>query len=110
MSKVTLTGCLKPGATAGTWTFETTAAPAAGGAAASSPVGTSGAAAAKRTYNLTTKPSDNLTPHANHKIEVIGSVAPSKPGAAASAEPASDSAPRLTLNVDSFKMVSPSCQ
>jgi hypothetical protein len=112
-SKVTMTGCLKPGATAGTWTLETAPIPSAAGTTASSPVGTSGANA-KRTYNLSAKPSDDLKPHANHKIEVVGTVTPTPASSAAAGAPASDTgsdaAPRLTFNVESFKMVSPSCQ
>lgn len=113
MSKVTLTGCLKPGTTAGTWTLETAAMPSVPGAA-STPRGASGAAGAKQTFNLSTNPSDDLKPHANHKIEVIGVMSPAAAsglsiGASATSAP-SDPASRLTFKVDSFKMVSASCQ
>jgi hypothetical protein len=110
--KVTYTGCLKPGTTAGTWVLENAQAASASGAAASSTdraVGTAGAS--KETFNLTVKPSDNLTPHANHKIEVTGTTSPAiatsmSPGAAAP----STAAPKQNFTVDSFKMVSASCQ
>jgi hypothetical protein len=112
-SKVTMTGCLKPGATAGTWTLETAPIASAAGTTASSPVGTSGANA-KRTYNLSVKPSDDLKPHANHQIEVVGTVGSTPASGAAAGAPAgdksSDATPRLTFNVESFKMVSASCQ
>lgn len=119
--KVTYSGCLKPGTTAGTWVLESAQlSPAAGSAAsASSPsanaaVGTSGA---KQTLNLTIKPSDNLTPHANHKIEVTGVASPAiaasmntpeTPSAGANAS-SSTTTPRLNFTVDSFKMVSATC-
>jgi hypothetical protein len=106
-NKVTMTGCLKPGATAGTWTLETAAIPSAS-SSPSSPVGTSGAA--KRTFNLTTKPSDDLKPHANHKIEVVGTVSAAGMAGAAADAAAKDAAPRQNFTVESFKMVSPSCQ
>jgi hypothetical protein len=110
-SKVTMTGCLKPGATAGSWTLETSPV-AAGASSASTPVGTSGTAGAKQTYNLIAKPSDDLKPHANHKIEVMGTVSPAiatriTPSEAA---PRDAAAPRQTFNVESFKMVAASCQ
>jgi hypothetical protein len=74
-------------------------------------VGTAGASASKETFNLTVKPSDNLTPHANHKIEVTGTTSPAiatsmSPGAASP----STAAPKQNFTVDSFKMVSASCQ
>ncbi len=110
-SKVTMTGCLKPGATAGSWTLETSPA-AAGAASPSTPVGTSGAAGAKQTYSLIAKPSDDLKPHANHKIEVVGTVSPAISARITPSEaaPRDAAAPRQTFNVESFKMVSPSCQ
>jgi hypothetical protein len=113
--KVTYTGCLKPGTTAGTWVLENAqVASAAGSAAASSDkaVGTAGASSSKESFNLTVKPSDNLTPHANHKIEITGTTSPAiatSMSAGASSTP-SASAPKLNFSVDSFKMVSASCQ
>ena len=117
---VTYSGCLKPGATPGTWTLENAAIAAAGAATASPadrPVSTSGTATSKETLLLTAKPTDNLKPHANHKIEVTGVVSPStdiasaptpspaSPGAANTTTPA----PRQTLAITSFKMVSATC-
>ena len=94
--KVTFTGCLKPGAGADTWTLENAEM------AGKSTAATSGSAS-RMTLGLTTKPSENLKPHANHKIEVTGTV--SKAAGAA----ASPTAPSQTLAVESFKMVSATC-
>jgi hypothetical protein len=47
------------------------------------------------------KPTENIKPHANHKIEVTGTMGKAAGGAAASATP--------TFNVDSFKMVAATC-
>jgi len=106
--KVTYTGCVKPGTTPGTFILDSAElSPAAGAssAAGQSPVGTSGT---KATLNLTTKAGTDLKPHANHKVEVVGSVAPPKAGAAADAS--ASAKPNIEFNVDSFKMVSASCQ
>jgi hypothetical protein len=111
--KVTYTGCLKPGTKAGTWVLENAqVAPAAGAAAtAASAVGTSGASTSKQTFNLTVKPTDNLTPHANHKIEITGVASPaSSMSTRPDASSTSDTAmARQNFTVDSFKMVSATC-
>jgi hypothetical protein len=102
--KATWRGCVKPGATPGSWILESAElAPAAG---ASSPVGTAGAG--KSTFILSTKPGDDLKAHANHKIEVTGTVAPASSSSPSSASSSSSTA-RQTFNVDSFKMVSATC-
>jgi hypothetical protein len=100
-NKVTYTGCVKSGATAGTWILESAeVAPKPG--AAPGAVGTSGA---KTTLSLQPAASVNLTPHANHKVEVVGMLAkpkassPSAPGAKAEQE----------FSVESLKMVSATC-
>ena len=111
-SKVTYVGCLKPGTAADSWVLESAEVSAAG--AASKPAATAGAASSKLTLGLTAKPGENLKPHANHKIEVTGTVspsasasatAPSTPGAGATATAAA----KQNLNVESFKMVSATC-
>jgi hypothetical protein len=96
--KVTYTGCLKPGTAADSWTLENAEVAAAAGKSTA----TSGAAS-KMTIGLSAKPTENLKPHANHKIEVTGTV--SKTGAASS----SSTTPGQTLAVESFKMVSATC-
>ena len=101
-SKVTYTGCVKPGATPGTWILENAEAASKAGAAAPGAVGTSGGS--KTTFSLDPAASVNLTPHANHKVEVVGMVSPAKAGPDAGA-----SAPKQAFNVESLKMVSPSC-
>jgi hypothetical protein len=63
---------------------------------------TSGSAS-KMTIGLSAKPTENLKPHANHKIEVTGTV--SKTGGASS----SSTTPGQTLAVESFKMVAATC-
>jgi hypothetical protein len=96
--KVTYTGCLKPGTAADTWQLENAEVAAAGGAKAEGATATSGA---KQTLSLSVKPTENIKPHANHKIEVTGTMGKAASGAAASATP--------TFNVDSFKMVAATC-
>jgi len=101
-SKVTYTGCLKPGTAADTWMLEN-----AETASKSATTATSGAAS-KTTLNLTVKPSENIKPHANHKIEVTGTIGPASASGGAAAGAAS-SAPRQSFTVESFKMVSATC-
>jgi len=115
-NKVTYTGCLKPGATAESWTLENAEMASTATAQArpgENPVSTSGAAATKRTFNLSPKAGDDIKPHANHKIEVIGTLNPaSTSGAASGAAPGqtpSGAGARQTFNVESFKMVSATC-
>jgi hypothetical protein len=96
--KVTYTGCLKPGTAADSWTLENAeVASAAGKSTATSGSGS------KMTIGLSAKPTENLKPHANHKIEVTGTV--SKTGGASS----SSTTPGQTLAVESFKMVAATC-
>ncbi|HKY22741.1 MAG TPA: hypothetical protein VJM31_16125 [Vicinamibacterales bacterium] len=124
---VTYTGCLKPGATSGTWILDSAelARQVGGQASASAPaassesaVGTSGMT--KPTFTLSTKPGADLKPHANHKIEVVGTIVPAKPTAQASVQTGSEAAgasvatasvtpARQEFTVESFKMVSAAC-
>ena len=104
-NKVTYTGCVKPGTSAGTWILENAEVAAKPGSAPST-VGTSGTS--KVSFNLEPAASVNLTPHANHKVELVGTLSPAKPGADASAA-ASASAPRQQFSVESMKMVSATC-
>jgi hypothetical protein len=107
-SKTTYTGCLKPGTAAGTWILESAEVAAKPGASAPSTVGTSGAA--KMTFNLNPAATVNLTPHANHKVEVVGSLSAAKPGAdAAPSSAAGAQAPRQQFSVESLKMVAATC-
>jgi hypothetical protein len=92
--KVTYTGCLKPGTAADTWQLEEAQVAAAGGAKE----GATATSGAKQTLSLSVKPTENIKPHANHKIEVTGTVG----------KPASGST-NPTFNVDSFKMVAAAC-
>jgi hypothetical protein len=109
-----MTGCVKAGSAAGSYILANAApaaTPAAGGAASSDVRGTSGST---KSYNLTLKPSDDLSKHVNHKIEVTGTVSPASAsasaGAGAAKEGASASAtPTESFTVTSFKMVSATC-
>jgi hypothetical protein len=107
-SKVTYTGCLKPGTAADTWTLENAEVASASGAAKPGATATSGAS--KMTLGLSAKPTENLKPHANHKIEVTGTISKAAgAGAAASSSSSSSATPSQTLNVESVKMVAATC-
>jgi hypothetical protein len=116
--KVTYVGCLKPGTAADSWTLENAEKAATASASASSSTATTAATAgggSKMTLALTAKPGENLKAHANHKIEVTGTVSPaassaaSPSGAAGAAAGASAAASRQNLSVESVKMVSATC-
>jgi hypothetical protein len=117
--KVTYTGCVKPGTAADTWTLENAQVAAKAGAASPSTVGTSGTGT---TLNLDPAASVNLKAHANHKVEVVGTLKPatgaagSSAGASSTAGGASStagaggsSASRQQFSVESVKMVSATC-
>ena len=107
-NKVTYTGCVKPGTGADAWVLENAEASAKAGAS-SSTVGTSGTS--KMTLNLSPAASVDLKPHANHKVEVTGTVSAAKPGADASTAGGASAAgaARQQFSVDSVKMVSATC-
>jgi hypothetical protein len=132
--QVTYTGCLKPGTTPGTFVLESaelaTASTASGAQAGQSQAGQSQAGqsqagqstagqsnvgtagATKTTLNLnTTKAGTDLKPHTNHRIQVVGTVAAAKPGAASSATPGQSATAKTAqdFNVESIKMVSATC-
>ena len=96
-NKLTYSGCVKPGTGPDSWILENAEAVKPGQTTAA----TSGGM--KSTLNLTTKAGTDLKPHANHKIEVVGSIAPAKPGG----EPGQS--PRQEFTVESVKMVSTTC-
>ena len=104
-NKVTYTGCVKPGTTSGSWILENAEVASKAGSAPGT-VGTSGTS--KTTFNLEPAATVNLTPHANHKVELVGTLSPAKPADAASSA-ASSSAPRQQFSVESMKMVSATC-
>lgn len=114
-NKVTYVGCVKPGATAGTWILEHAEVAQRSGATAATPtpaVGTSGMA--KMTFNLDPAATVNLKPHANHKVEVVGTIAPLKTSGevqAGVADPAATTSAtaRQQFSVESMKMVSSTC-
>jgi hypothetical protein len=99
-NKVTYSGCVKPGSAPETWILENAEVAKPGQTTAA----TSGGM--KTTLNLTTKAGTDLKPHANHKIEVVGTIAPAapaKPGGAPGQEA------RQEFTVESVKMVSTTC-
>jgi hypothetical protein len=65
------------------------------------------------TLNLDPAASVDLKPHANHKVEVTGSISPAKPGAAGAAGAAGGASAGATahqdFSVESVKMVSATC-
>ena len=82
-NKITYVGCVKPGASAGTWVLENAEAQKAG-ATSSGAVGTSGGST--MTLNLDPAATVNLKAHANHKVEIVGMMSTGS-SATAAAEP-----------------------
>jgi hypothetical protein len=113
---LTYTGCIKPGTTAGTWVLENAEAAARPGASAPGTVGTSGTAKSM-SLDLDPAATVNLKAHANHKVELMGTLAPVKGAAGATASAPPSSAPgaataqaaRQQFSVQSLKMVSATC-
>ena len=105
--KVTYTGCVKPGTAADTWVLESAEVAQKAGASAPGTVGTSGSS--KTTFNLDPAATVNLKAHANHKVEVVGTLSPAKSGADASSAPAAGATARQQFSVESLKMVSATC-
>jgi hypothetical protein len=68
-NKITYVGCVKPGASTGTWVLENAEAQKTG-ATGSGAVGTSGGS--RMTLNLDPAATVNLKAHANHKVEIAG--------------------------------------
>lgn len=115
-NSVTYTGCIKPGTTTGTFVLENAELAARPGASSPGTVGTSGA----KTMSLDLEPaaSVNLKAHANHKVELMGTLSPAKGTTSAppSAAPPSSApgastaqAARQQFSVQSLKMVSATC-
>jgi hypothetical protein len=107
-NNATISGCLKPGASPGSFILSNAAmASAAPGGSAAPTIGTTGST---KSYNVVPKAAEDLSKHLNHKIEVTGTLAPSKPpsSAPAAAPPAADQ-PTETVTVQTFKMVAMAC-
>jgi hypothetical protein len=94
--KVTYSGCVKPGSAPDSWILENAELSKPGGEPS---VAKSGAS--KMTLALNAKSGTDLKPHANHKVEIMGTIAPAKAGGG--------DAPKQELTVDSLKMVSTTC-
>jgi hypothetical protein len=111
---VTVTGCLKAGDSADSFTLSDLKF---GGSKGSGAVGTSGAtppAALASATSLTIKPSGStkLTEHVGHQVEISGAVSDDKSPAAKPADPASSrpaSASGPTIEARSVRMVSDKC-
>ena len=70
-NKVTYVGCIKPGTSTGTWVLENAEAQKAG-ATGSGAAATSGKST--MTLNLDPAATVNLKAHANHKVEIVGTM------------------------------------
>ena len=70
-NKITYVGCVKPGTSTGTWVLQNAEAQKAG-ATGSGAVGTSGGST--MTLNLDPAATVNLKAHANHKVEIVGTM------------------------------------
>jgi len=113
-NQTTISGCLKPGTSAGSFILTNAGMPAAApGGTASAAQGTTGSA---KSYAVVAKPGTDLTKHVNHKIEVTGTVSasnnaskPSTASAPATSSVGAAAQPTETFNVDSFKMVATAC-
>jgi hypothetical protein len=110
-SKVTISGCVKPGAAADSFILSNAAiTPSVPGREAAPTIGTAGST---KSYNVVAKPGDDLSKHVNHKIEVTGTLSASRPPSASStstatASPAPDQ-PAETVTVQTVKMVAMTC-
>jgi hypothetical protein len=101
---LTITGCVEKGTGTDSFVLQeasAAAAPAPGAKPGEKPAGTTGAT---KSYALMAKPSEDLSKHVNHKIEVTGIVS-----AAPSSAPAGPGQPKEVLNVQSIKMVATTC-
>jgi hypothetical protein len=103
----TITGCIEKGAGADSFILaeaSTGPAPAPGAKPGEKPAGTTGAT---KSYALMAKPSEDLSKHVGHRVEITGTVSTAPP--AASPAPGASTQPKEALNVQSLKMVSATC-
>jgi hypothetical protein len=101
----TITGCIEKGAGADSFILaEASTGPAPGAKPGEKPAGTTGAT---KSYALMAKPSEDLSKHVGHRVEITGTVSAAPP--AASPAPGASTQPKETLNVQSLKMVSTAC-
>jgi hypothetical protein len=103
---VTLIGCVRSAAAPGGFvlanTDPATAPPA-------SPAPATERSAAGTSYSLVTLPSEDLTKHLNHKVEVTGVLGPPAPPSPEASTQKSIVEPVGTITVQSVRMVSASC-
>jgi len=109
VNKVTISGCVKPGASADAFILSNAVTtPSAPGRATAPTTGTAGST---KSYNIVAKPGGELSKHVNHKVEITGTLTASRPPSAsapAASPPATDQ-PAETVTVQSFKMVAVAC-
>lgn len=104
-NKVTISGCVKRGASAGSFILSNAAiTPTAPGRETAPTTGTAGST---KSYNVVVKPGEELSKHVNHKIEVTGTLSASSAATATSSAAADQ--PAETVTVQSFKMVAMTC-
>ena len=109
---VTFSGCLKPGASAGSFILADAApVPATSADASKAEPQARGTTGSAKSYNLMGKTGEDLSKHVNQRIEVTGTVSAAAPSASAPATPPAGGTPQPTENVNmqSFKMVSATC-
>ena len=109
-AKVMIAGCIQAAPPAAPGAGGAPAAPAASKfdlanakVVSSGPVGTTGAAATTMRYRLEGD-EKTISPHANHQVEITGTVSPATAGGAAGATAATP-----MLKVESVKMVAATC-
>ena len=91
--KMTYVGCVKPGSSTGTWVLENAEARKAGATGAGK-VGTSGGST--MTLSLDPAPTVNLKAHANHKVEIVGTMSTGSPATAAGGAQGGEAAAGVT--------------
>jgi hypothetical protein len=107
---VTVTGCVASGASAGTWVLNDAQMGSAAAAAKAETPAPAGTAGATQTYNLVAKPGgEDLKVHANHKVEITGTLSPAAAAAGAAEKPGAAATAKQNLNIESVKVVSPTC-
>jgi hypothetical protein len=108
-NKVTISGCVKPGASANSFILSNAAiTPTMPGREAAPTTGTAGST---KSYNVVAKSGEELSKHLNHKVEVTGTLSASRPPSASAPAPATAAAdqPAETVTVQTFKMVAMAC-
>jgi len=119
--KIMVNGCLKGGASSGSFILADAGTALTTGTGRDGQLGVAGTSGMMKAYKLVVKPSDDLSKHVNHRIEVTGTVSAQRADASASSEagrqeatpqpgaaakPGAPAQPTEILNVQAFKMIS----